>query len=192
MDVATGSGRTMLLECAEWAHAFYLGFEEISTMTTAIDAVRNSPLASELSPTEIQVLARISTIRELKDGEVLLPAGSRDSNLHVIIAGHVEVVQMPDERGRRLLYRLEPGDLVGELSFMDDEPRYAALIASGPTEVLVLARSDFATLIERSPRVIYKVMRAIMLVAHRVQRRLSLQLREMEHYIYRTGAKFVR
>ena len=98
---------------------------------------------------------------------------------------------MSDEQGRRLLYRLEPGDLVGELSFMDDEPRFAALIASGPTEVLVLARSDFETLIERSPQVVYKVMRAIMRVAHRVQRRLSLQLREMEHYIYRTGAKFV-
>ena len=159
-------------------------------MTTVIDAVRNSPLASELSPAEIQLLAGILTIRELKDGEVLLPEGARDSNLHVIVVGRIEVVQISDERGRRLLYRLEPGDLVGELSFMHDEPRYAALIASGPTEVLVLARSDFETLVERSPQVVYKVMRAIMLVAHRVQRRLSLQLREMERYIYQTGAKF--
>ena len=54
-------------------------------MTTVIDAVRNSPLASELSPAEIQLLAGILTIRELKDGEVLLPEGSRDSNLHVIV-----------------------------------------------------------------------------------------------------------
>ena len=159
-------------------------------MTTAIDAVRTSPLASELSPSEIHVLAGVLRIRELKDGEVLVPEGSRDSQLHVLIAGHVEVVHT-SEQGRRLLYRLEPGDLVGELSFMDDEPRYAALIASGPTEVLVLGRSDFETLIERSPQVVYKVMRAIMRVAHRVQRRLGLQLREMEHYIYRTGAKFV-
>jgi CRP/FNR family transcriptional regulator, cyclic AMP receptor protein len=159
-------------------------------MTTVIDAVRNSPLASELSPAEIQLLAGILTIRELKDGEVLLPEGARDSNLHVIVVGRIEVVQISDERGRRLLYRLEPGDLVGELSFMHDEPRYAALIASGPTEVLVLARSDFETLVEPSPQVVYKVMRAIMLVAHRVQRRLSLQLREMERYIYQTGAKF--
>ncbi len=159
-------------------------------MTTAIDAVRKSPLANELSPSEIQVLAGVLTIRELKDGEVLVPEGSRDSHLHVVVAGHVEVVHTSDD-GRRLLYRLEPGDLIGELSFMDDEPRYAALIASGPTEVLVLARSDFETLIERSPQVVYKVMRAIMRVAHRVQRRLGLQLREMEHYIYRTGAKFV-
>jgi CRP-like cAMP-binding protein len=160
-------------------------------MTTAIDAVRNSPLASELSPPEIQVLTGVLTIRELKDGEVLLPEGSRDSNLHIVVAGHVDVVQMLEEGGQRLLYRLEPGDLVGELSFMDDEPRYAALIASGFTEVLVMARSDFETLIERSPQVVYKVMRAIMRVARRRQRRLSLQLREMEHYVYRTGAKFV-
>jgi len=159
-------------------------------VTTTIDAVRKSPLARELTPSEAEVLAGVMTIRELKDGEVLLPDGSRDSRLHVVVAGHVEVVHNSD-RGRTLLYRLEPGDLVGELSFMDDEPRYAALIASGPTEVLALARTDFETLIERSPRVVYKVMRAIMLVAHRVQRRLSLQLREMEHYIHQTGAKFV-
>jgi len=160
-------------------------------MTTVIDAVRDSALASELSPSEIELLSGVLTIRELKDGEVLLPEGSRESKLHVVVTGHIEVVQVSKDQGRRLLYRLEPGDLVGELSFMDDEPRFAALIANGPTEVLVLARSDFETLIDRSPQVVYKVMRAIMRVTHRVQRRLSLQLREMEHYIYRTGAKFV-
>jgi CRP/FNR family transcriptional regulator, cyclic AMP receptor protein len=157
-------------------------------VTTTIDAVRNSPLASELTPAELPALAGVMTIRDLKDGEVLLPEGARDSHLHIVVAGHIEVMHV-SERGRTLLYRLEPGDLVGELSFMDDEPRYAALIASGPTEVLVLARSDFETLVEPSPQLVYKVMRAIMRVAHKVQRRLSLQLQDLEHYIYRTGAK---
>ena len=159
-------------------------------MTTAIDAVSNSPLASELSPAEVGVLAGLVKIRALKDDEVLLPAGSRDGHLHVVVAGHLDVVHASDY-GRTLLYRLEPGDLVGELSFMDDEPRYAALISSGPTQVLVLARSDFESLIDRAPRIVYKVMRAIMRVAHKVQRRLSLQLRDMEHYVYRSGGKFV-
>lgn len=157
-------------------------------MTTTTDAVRRSPLATELTPLEIEIVAGVVTLRELKDGEVLLPEGSRDSHLHVVVTGHIEVVRTSD-RNRTLLYRLEPGDLVGELSFMDDEPRYATLIASGPTEVLVMARSDFETLVDRSPRIVYKVMRAIMRVAHKVQRRLSLQLQDMEHYIYRTGAK---
>jgi hypothetical protein len=32
-------------------------------------------------------------------------------------------------------------------------------------------------------------MRAIMRAAHKVKRRLSLQLQDLEHYIYRTGDK---
>ena len=86
--------------------------------------------------------------------------------------------------------RLEPGDLVGELSFMDDEPRYAALVASGPTEVLCLRRSDFETLVDHEPRVVYKTMRAIMRVAHRVQRRLALHSQDLENYVYRSGALY--
>jgi CRP-like cAMP-binding protein len=73
---------------------------------------------------------------------------------------------------------------------MDDEPRYAALIASGRTEVLVLDRRDFETLVDREPRVVYKVMRAVMRVAHKVQRRLGLQMRDLENYLYRTGGKY--
>jgi CRP-like cAMP-binding protein len=157
-------------------------------MTTAIDALRASPLASELTPAEIAVLADLVAVRVLADGEILLPEGARDSHLHVVVQGRIDVVR-DSGHGRNLLHTLEPGDLVGELSFMDDQPRYAALVASGRTEVLVLERGDFETLIDRAPRVVYKVMRAIMRVAHKAQRRLSLQLRDFENYLYRTGGK---
>jgi CRP/FNR family transcriptional regulator, cyclic AMP receptor protein len=79
--------------------------------------------------------------------------------------------------------------LVGELSFMDDEPRYGTLLASGPTKVLCLSRADFETLVETEPRVVYKVMRTIMRVAHRVQRNVSRELQDLQNYVYRTGAK---
>jgi CRP/FNR family cyclic AMP-dependent transcriptional regulator len=158
-------------------------------MTTAMDALRSSPLATELTPAEVNVLGALVQLRTLVDAEVLLPEGARDGHLHVVIRGRIDVVK-DTAHGRSLLHTLEPGDLVGELSFMDDEPRYAALIASGPTEVLVLDRRDFETLVDREPRVVYKVMRAVMRVAHKVQRRLSLQMRDMENYLYRTGGKY--
>jgi CRP/FNR family transcriptional regulator, cyclic AMP receptor protein len=158
-------------------------------MTTAIDALRISPLASELTPAEIKVLGDLVTLRSLKDGEVLLPEGARDGHLHVVVRGRIDVLK-DGVHGRSLLHTVEPGDLVGELSFMDDEPRYAALVASGPTEVLVLDRRDFETLVDREPRVVYKVMRTIMRVAHKAQRRLGLQMRDLENYLYRTGGKY--
>ena len=158
-------------------------------MTDTIDALRLSPLATELTPAETKVLADLVRIRVLKDGEVLLAEGARDGLLHVVVNGRIDVLK-DGAHGRTLLHTVEPGDLVGELSFMDDEPRYAALVASGTTEVLVLDRRDFETLVETEPRVVYKVMRAVMRVAHKVQRRLSLQMRDLENYLYRTGAKY--
>ena len=157
-------------------------------MTTAIDALRSSPLGAELTPSESGVLAELVRVKTLADGEVLLPEGARDALLHVVVRGRIHVVK-DSAHGHTLLHTLEPGDLVGELSFMDDVPRYAALVASGATEVLSLERADLETLIEREPRVVYKVMRAIMRVAHRVQRRLSLQMRDLENYLYLTGGK---
>ena len=158
-------------------------------MTTAIDALRASPLATELTPAETKVLGELVRLRALADGEVLIPEGGRDGHLHVVVRGRIDVLK-DGPHGRSLLHTLEPGDLVGELSFMDDEPRYAALVASGPTEVLVLDRRDFETLVEPEPRVVYKVMRAIMRAAHKVQRRLALQMRDLENYLYRTGGKY--
>jgi CRP/FNR family cyclic AMP-dependent transcriptional regulator len=158
-------------------------------MTTPIDALRSSPLGAELTPSESGVLAEFVRVKTLADGEVLLPEGARDALLHVVVNGRIHVVK-DSGHGRTVLHTLEPGDLVGELSFMDDVPRYAALLASGPTEVLCLERSDIETLVDREPRVVYKVMRAIMRAAHRVQRRLSYQMRELENYVYRTGPKY--
>jgi len=158
-------------------------------MLSPIDALRATPLATELTPDEAITLATIVHVRELADGEVLVAEGAKESKLHVVLRGRIDVVR-DGEHGRHVLQTLRTGDLVGELSFMEDSPRFAALVASGATEVLALDRIDFETLIDRSPRTVYKVMRAIMHGARNVQRRLSLQIRDLENYLYRTGGKY--
>jgi CRP-like cAMP-binding protein len=157
-------------------------------MTPVTDALRATPLVAGLSAEEIDTLSRIVHVRDLVDGEVLVAEGALDSKLHVVLHGRIEVVRH-GEHGRHVLQSLGPGDLAGELSFMDDAPRFAALVASGATEVLALDRVDFETLIDPSPRVVYKVMRSIMHAARAVQRRLSLQMRDLENYLYRTGGR---
>jgi len=157
-------------------------------MTTNLEVLRSSPLGAELAPSECAVLAKLVHLKALADGEVLLPEGASDPLVHVVVEGRIQVVK-DSVHGRTVLHTLKPGDLIGELSFMDDEPRYGSLIASGPSKVLALSRADFETLVETEPRVVYKVMRAIMRVAHRVQRNVSRELQELQNYVYRTGAK---
>lgn len=156
----------------------------------SVEALKASPLASEMDEAEVAALARVVVLRDFADGEVLVPAGESSSTLFVPLTGRIAVVK-PDEHGEpAVLYTLRPGDLVGELSFMDGEPRYASLVAEGDTHVLSLERGRFEELLTTHPVVVYKTMRAIMRVAHRVQRRLSSQVVDMQHYLYRTGGKY--
>ncbi len=153
-----------------------------------VDLVLASPIGRELSREEATVLAALVAVRDLAPGELLVKEGTRDEHLHLIVSGALEVTRQVDGSSN-VLYMLHPGELAGELSFMDEDVRYASLVASGATRVLVLRRTQLETLLETHPRIVYKVMRAIMRVAHEVQRRLSRQMLDLQQYLYRPGAK---
>lgn len=160
------------------------------TEKTKLEILRASPLARELNDKECEVLARLITLHDLKDGEVLLREGQSDSNLYVVVSGEIAVGK-PDDLGKwHTLHALVPGDFVGELSFMDNEPRFAALRAVGSTRVFSLNREKFETLLDSHPRIVYKAMRAIMRVVHAIQRRLSMNLVELQNYIYKVHGKY--
>jgi CRP-like cAMP-binding protein len=153
-------------------------------------ALRQSPLAVEMDDAEVAALARIVAIRHCEGDEVLVEEGASDSHLFIPISGKIEITRRDEHNVPTVLHTLRAGELAGELSFMDGEPRYASLVAGGPTRVLVLDRLKLEQLLTTHPVVVYKTMRAIMRVAHHVQRRLSRQMVDMQHYLYRTGGKY--
>ena len=155
-----------------------------------VTALRQSPLAAEMNDAEIGALAGIVEIRDCRGGETLVEEGSSDSHLFIPLSGKIEITRLDEHNEPTVLHTLRAGELAGELSFMGGEPRYASLVAGGPTRVLVLDRLRLEQLLTSHPVVVYKTMRAVMRVAHHVQRRLSRQMIDMQHYLYRTGGKY--
>lgn len=156
----------------------------------SIAALRQTPLIVEMNDAEVAALAGVVEVQDCADGDRLVEEGERNSHLYVPITGKIAIVKTDEHNESHILHTIAQGELAGELSFMDGEPRYASLVASGPTRVLVLDRPRFEELLVSHPVVVYKAMRAIMRVAHRVQRRLNMQLVDMQHYLYRTGGKY--
>jgi CRP-like cAMP-binding protein len=155
-----------------------------------LQILKASPFAREMGDAELKHLADLIDVRDLADGEILVEEGKTDPNLFVVVSGLVAVAKRTPDGDWNTLHVLGPGDFVGELSFMDDEPRYAALRAQGKTTVFSLNRSRFELLVPAHPLVAYKAMRAIMRVVHHIQRRLSMQMVELSHYIYKAGGKY--
>jgi CRP/FNR family cyclic AMP-dependent transcriptional regulator len=165
---------------------------ERSTMTdpAVLEGLSKSRLAVELNDEERRVLADAMSLRDLKHGEVLVQEGSADDHLYVVVSGVLGVVKGAGGDGEVTLNAIRPGDVVGELSFLDGATRYASLMALTDTRVLGLSRVDLEALLETRPKVVYHVMRAIVRVVHEIQRRLSMQTAELTNYLYKTHGRY--
>lgn len=153
------------------------------------ELVAKSVLAKELSEGDVDIVAKLVHLVHLEDGQVLSPEGVPDSRMHVVVNGALAVSRPGADGHWNNLHVMTAGDLVGELSFLDGTPRYAALRALGRTEVFSLDRADLESLVERHPWIAYRVMRAIVRFTHGLQRRMSMQSAELVHYLYKDQAK---
>lgn len=156
-----------------------------------LELLRNSALAVELTGDQCAILADVISLRDLKDGEVLVKQGASDNHLYVIVSGALAVARQTEANGQWInLNLLTKGDLAGELGFMDGRPHYAALRATGPTQVLSLEREKLESLLEREPVIVYRVMRAIFRVVHVILNRMAMQTSELTNYLYKVHGKY--
>jgi len=154
-------------------------------------ALQGSRLAADLSAAELETLSGIVTLRALRAGDALVAEGTSDNHLYVIVSGMLAVVRGAGGPQALTLFTLGPGDFVGELSFLDDTPHYASVVATADsTTVFGLEREKLEALLDTKPRIVYHVMRAIVRVVHQIQRRLSMQQNELMNYIYKQHGRY--
>ena len=155
-----------------------------------VEALRHSRLGAELESEQLQALAANLAFRDLGPGEVLVGQGTSDNHLYVIVHGALGVVRDAGTAERVTLLTLTAGDLVGELSFIDETPHYASLVATTPTRVFGLERQRLEALLATEPLIVYRVMRAIVRTVHEIQRRISMHATELTNYIYKQHGKY--
>jgi CRP/FNR family transcriptional regulator, cyclic AMP receptor protein len=160
------------------------------TDQTLTEALRGSRLGAELSAEQAGILAGYLAFRDLAPGEVLVDEGTSDNHLYVIVRGSLGVVRNAGRADQVVLLTLTAGDLVGELSFLDETPHYASVLAVGDTRVFGIEREKLELLLPSHPEIVYRVMRAIVRTVHEIQRRISMQTAELTNYIYKQHGKY--
>jgi len=160
------------------------------TNPSRLDALRQSRLAAELSDEQCSVLSELVTLRDLRDGEVLVKEGEVDNHLYVIVHGLLRVAKNLGSPEEVTFFTIGAGDFADELSFMDSTQHYASLLAAGETRVLGLERERLESLLTARPDIVYKVMRAIIRAVHQIQRRLSMHSVELTNYIYKQHGRY--
>jgi CRP/FNR family cyclic AMP-dependent transcriptional regulator len=160
------------------------------THAAILEGLVKSKLAAEMSDDQRAALAAVMTMRDLAQGEILVREGDIDDHLYVVASGVLGIVKAAGTPNEVILNAVSPGDVVGELSFLDGATRFASLTAMSETRVLGLSRGDLEGLLEKNPQLVYRVMRAIVRVVHDIQRRLSMQTAELTNYLYKTHGRY--
>jgi CRP/FNR family cyclic AMP-dependent transcriptional regulator len=160
------------------------------TNAAAVDALRSTRLAFELSDEQCRVLADLVTLRDLAQGEMLAAESTVDNHLYVVLRGTLAVIKNAGTEHAVTINTLSPGDFTGEMGFMDGTELYASKVALADARVLGLEREKLESLLTTHPEVVYRVMRAIIRVVHQIQRRLSMQQVELSNYIYKQHGRY--
>ena len=159
-------------------------------MKDAAELILQSFLGAELSPEEARMLSGLMSPRELADGEFLISEGAADDSLHVLLKGKLEVVKSAGAGTPATFAILREGELAGELSFIDGEIHTVGLRALCDSRVLTLKREDFESIIDDSPQLVYKVMRAVARSAHRIVHRMNFEFVELSNYIFKQHGRY--
>ena len=80
---------------------------------------------------------QIIKIEQYRKGDIIFKEGSYGQVVYLINKGKVEIAKILDGK-KVVIETIGPGDLFGEMSFIDSEPRSATAIAIENTEVGVM------------------------------------------------------
>jgi CRP/FNR family transcriptional regulator, cyclic AMP receptor protein len=131
------------------------------SMLSNLELIRRVPLFSMLTPTQAEAVAEAVIKRRFKRGELIVEQGKKTNALFIILTGRARVLTT-DTRGREvILANLSPGDYIGEMSLIDNEPHSASVRAEVQTDVLVLGRVEFARCLPENTSMAYAVMKGL-------------------------------
>jgi CRP/FNR family transcriptional regulator, cyclic AMP receptor protein len=130
-------------------------------MLSNLDLIRRVPLFSMLTTEQAQVIADGVVKRRYRRGEIIVEQGRKSDALFILLSGRARVITS-DSRGREVILAvLEPGDYLGEMSLIDNDPHSATVRAEVQTDVLVLGRGEFAACLPENSSLSYAILRGL-------------------------------
>lgn len=130
-----------------------------------VQLLKKVQLFSECNPRELSRIASLADEIEVDKGAVLTREGVPGRECFIVSSGKAKCTL----RGKRLA-TYGSGDVFGEMSLLDNEPRAATITAESDMVLFVVDSRSFWGLCEEAPSVTRKIMKAIAQRLRRVEK----------------------
>ena len=143
------------------------------SMLSNLELLRRVPLFAMLTSVQAEAVSEAIIKQRFKRGELIVEQGKKTNALFILLTGRARVLSA-DARGREvILATMQPGDYIGEMSLIDNEPHSASVRAEVQTDVLVLGRTEFARCLPENRSMAYAVMRGLVQRLRQADRKIE-------------------
>ena len=108
---------------------------------------------------------------DVSAGQYLFREGDTGAEMYIVESGSMAILRAA--RGSEPLAVLEPGDFLGEMAVLEDQPRFASAVAKTDCRLLRIERSAFAELLRQNVEIAVRIMRKLALRQRRAEQRVS-------------------
>jgi len=126
----------------------------------------------------VDSLGEHTTRVDVEADAVLYRQGEPAKEMLVVLSGRLEVIKRGSDGREACIAQLGPGDVAGEMSLIDIQPRSADVRAVEPTSVAVLTHADIATIYREDKQ-------SYTLLVLNIAREISLRLRRLDDLLAR-------
>ena len=109
-------------------------------MSTTVTMIGEVPIFGLLDDEEREALAQMMDCRDFKEGETIFHYGDVGGEIFILRSGRIELFVESTDGQKLVLAENEPGDVIGELSFLDGGSRTATALAREDTQLLTMHR----------------------------------------------------
>ncbi len=107
----------------------------------------------------LHAVQQTGQMKSFQQGDVIFSQGDPGDGLYVVLEGLVQMSALVNDKERRVLSRVGPGDFFGEMAMFDNEPRSATARAEQPSRVVFITREDFLKVLASNPALALCLMR---------------------------------
>ena len=123
--------------------------------------LRSSAVFGHIDDAALRRVAEAASITLLRAGETLVEEGDPGTDAFIVIAGRLEIETATASGGSRVVNHLGPGDVVGEMALLTEEPRSASVRARRDSALMRVAADDFRSIVIDHPGALLDVTKTV-------------------------------
>ena len=130
-------------------------------MLLAMLPLESNKVFKDLPASELAALSQVAQEKNYAAHQSIFREGDPGDGMYIVKTGLVHISATVSSGDLRVLSKLGPGELFGEMAVIDHDPRSATATAAEATTVYFVARNDLLEMLARTPRLSMGLVREI-------------------------------